>query len=267
MMDQITLSWPGKEMLLASVGDARYEWIDPQDYSPRALDDLLVEQRTLDEPHGTVVCGDGLDLLAQCTSPLADGSVRLVYVDPPFNKGVVFGDYEDVMDSGQWLSMLKDRLVATKRYLRPDASVWVHLDDSESHRARCVLDEIFGAEAYVATIVWQRKMTRESRSAISTNHDSILVPNHHSDRTTSPAAPWSQLVRDGSHLPGSPRGRPHLVPEGRGRLPSAQAVSPPVARISSLLGMAGSGNRHERRRQAPVAGPVPKGGGLRDSEA
>ena len=175
MMDQITLSWPGKEMLLASVGDARYEWIDPQDYSPRALDDLLVEQRTLDEPHGTVVCGDGLDLLAQCTSPLADGSVRLVYVDPPFNKGVVFGDYEDVMDSGQWLSMLKDRLVATKRYLRPDASVWVHLDDSESHRARCVLDEIFGAEAYVATIVWQRKMTRESRSAISTNHDSILV--------------------------------------------------------------------------------------------
>ena len=43
MMDQITLSWPGKEMLLASVGDARYEWIDPQDYSPRALDDLLVE--------------------------------------------------------------------------------------------------------------------------------------------------------------------------------------------------------------------------------
>ena len=174
-MDQITLNWPGKESMLVSVGDTHYDWVEPARYSPRPLDALHVVQPAVGAPHGSVVCGDGLDLLSQVSSPISDGSVRLVYVDPPFNKGVVFGDYDDALDSGQWLSMLKDRLIATKRYLRPDASVWVHLDDSESHRARCVLDEVFGADAYVATIVWQRKTPRESRSAISTNHDSILV--------------------------------------------------------------------------------------------
>lgn len=175
MADRITLNWPGKELLLASSGDAKYEWIDPAAYSPKAMELLHGESPVNGTPHGTVICGDSLDALRQDTSPIADKSVRLLYVDPPFNKGVVFGDYGDAMDSAQWLSMMKDRLEATKRYLRDDASVWVHLDDSESHRARCVLDEVFGSDAYVATIVWQRKTTRESRSAISTNHDSILV--------------------------------------------------------------------------------------------
>ena len=198
LTDQISLTWPGKELLLASAGDERYKWIDPVVYSPRPLDELRVAERNPDTPHGMVVCGDGLDLLAQTTSPLTEGSVRLVYIDPPFNKGVVFNDYEDAMDSSQWLSMLRDRLESTKRYLRPDASVWVHLDDSESHRARCILDEVFGTEAYVSTIIWQRKTTRESRSAISTNHDSILV--------YAPAGPsrWKKrrnlLAKDGGDL-------------------------------------------------------------------
>lgn len=175
MTEQITLSWPGKELLLAPAGDSRYEWVDPKGYAPRTLDELHVERRVPGESHGTVICGDALDVLMQAQPPIAEKSVRLVYVDPPFNTGYSFGDYEDAMDSGQWLSMLRDRLAAVKPLLRDDASVWVHLDDSESHRARCVLDEVFGSKSYVATIIWQRRTTRESRSAISTNHDSILV--------------------------------------------------------------------------------------------
>ncbi|WP_312977276.1 site-specific DNA-methyltransferase [Corynebacterium sp.] len=175
MTESITLNWPGKDRLLTSVGDARYEWSVPGEYRPHPLELLHSEDKGPEAPHGVVIGGDGLDVLSQPDSPLVDESVRLLYIDPPFNKGVVFGDYEDAMDSAEWLSMLKDRLTAAKRYLRVDGSVWVHLDDSESHRARCVLDEVFGPECYVATIVWQRKTTRESRSAISVNHDSILV--------------------------------------------------------------------------------------------
>lgn len=174
MAEQITLSWPGKELLLAPSGDSRYEWVDPKGYAPRPLEQLHVEARG-NGSHGLVICGDALDVLMQPSGPIADKSVRLLYIDPPFNTGYRFGDYEDAMDSGQWLSMLRDRLQAVKRYLRDDASIWLHLDDSESHRARCVLDEVFGTQSYVATIIWQRRTTRESRSAISTNHDSILV--------------------------------------------------------------------------------------------
>jgi len=175
MTEQITLSWPGKDLLLAPSGDSKYEWVDPKGYAPKALDALHVEPSVAGESHGTVICGDALDVLMQQNLPVAEKSVRLVYVDPPFNTGYTFGDYEDAMDSAQWLSMLRDRLAAVKPLLRDDASVWVHLDDSESHRARCVLDEVFGTKSYVATIIWQRRTTRESRSAISTNHDTILV--------------------------------------------------------------------------------------------
>lgn len=175
IVEQITLSWPGKDLLLAPAGDVRYEWIDPKGYTPRPLEVLHEEVPNSAAANGVVICGDALDVLLQTESPLKEKSARLLYIDPPFNTGVAFGDYEDAMDSAQWLSMLRDRLVAVKPYLRDDASVWLHLDDSESHRARCVLDEVFGPESFVATIIWQRRTTRESRSAISTNHDSILV--------------------------------------------------------------------------------------------
>lgn len=100
------------------------------------------------------------------------GSIR---IDPPFNTGRTFGDYHDGLDRSVWLSMFRDRLLAVQPYLAPDASVWVHLDDSESHRARCILDEVFGSEAFVTTVIWQKRTTRESRSAFSTSHDNILV--------------------------------------------------------------------------------------------
>lgn len=175
MVEQITLNWPGKDLLLAPTGDTRYAWVDPKSYVSRPLETVHTEAASQDSANGVVICGDALDVLAQTDSPLAAKSVRLLYIDPPFNTGVVFGDYEDAMDSAKWLSMLRDRLIAVKPYLRDDASVWLHLDDSECHRARCVLDEVFEPQSYVATIIWQRKTTRESRSAISTNHDSILV--------------------------------------------------------------------------------------------
>ena len=121
--------------------------------------------------------GDGLevmDALAGQTDVLAD-RVRLVYIDPPFNTGADVRCYDDAMDRSMWLSMLRDRLVALKAHLSLDASIWVHLDDREIHRARLVMDEVFGEEAFVSSIVWQKRTTRESRSAFSSNHDTILV--------------------------------------------------------------------------------------------
>jgi adenine-specific DNA-methyltransferase len=101
--------------------------------------------------------------------------VRLVYIDPPFNRGQGFAQYADSLTHSVWLTMLRDRLKAVKPLLGPTASVWVHLDDAEQHRARCVLDEVFGSSAFVTTIVWQTRTTRESRSAFSSNHDYIHV--------------------------------------------------------------------------------------------
>ncbi|MEP9391913.1 site-specific DNA-methyltransferase [Gordonia sp. VNK1] len=198
---QITLNWPNKDKLLWAVGESDYKWADSTEAAPAKP---IIEVGNLGAPRspavGTVVCGDGLDALAALhhSGALAPQSVRLLYIDPPFNTGRSFGFYEDALDSGMWLSLLRDRLLAVKPYLSDDASIWVHLDDSENHRARCVLDEVFGVDAFVANVVWQKRTTRESRSAFSNNHDHLMV--------YAPSGPrsWKKrrnlLVKDASEL-------------------------------------------------------------------
>lgn len=53
--------------------------------------------------------------------------------------------------------------------------MWVHCDDSEQHRLRCLLDETFGPGAFVATVVWQRRYSRDNRPAIGSQHHFIHV--------------------------------------------------------------------------------------------
>jgi adenine-specific DNA-methyltransferase len=103
------------------------------------------------------------------------GAVKLVYIDPPFNTGEDFDHYADSHSTATWLSLLRDHLCRVRDLLAPDGSVWVHLDDSEQHRARCVLDEVFGTESFVATIIWQKRTSRDNRTAFSVSHDYIHV--------------------------------------------------------------------------------------------
>jgi adenine-specific DNA-methyltransferase len=179
------LTWTNKDLLLDSTDTGTYRWISRDD--PRATDVRALESRiavgSIAEGLGwrnLLIRGDALHALRALShaAPYAAnivGKVRLVYIDPPFNKGQGFGQYPDSLLHSVWLSMFRDRLLELKPLLGPMASVWVHLDDAESHRARCVLDEVFGGEAFVSTIVWQKRTTRESRAAFSNNHDYIHV--------------------------------------------------------------------------------------------
>lgn len=172
----IELSWPNKNLLLVADGSTGYRWV-PQSSTTAPRAPTAVGAVGDETAPNMVVCGDGLDTVSTLSGSesLQQGSIRLVYIDPPFNTGKGFGDYDDALESGMWLSMLRDRLEAVRPYLAEDASVWVHLDDSETHRARAILDEVFGPGAFVATVVWQKRTTRESRSAFSNNHDCIHV--------------------------------------------------------------------------------------------
>jgi adenine-specific DNA-methyltransferase len=200
-MSEIQLVWPNKELSLIASGESGYEWVQPADSrrsTPPALEQLT--PRTLNDRANLLAIGDGLDVLEALmsrTTVLASG-IRLVYIDPPFNTQGNFRQYNDAMQRPMWLSMMRDRLVALRNHLAEDASVWVHLDDSEVHRARAVMDEIFGDNAFVASVVWQKKTTRDSRAAFSSNHDTVLV--------YAPSGPkmWKTsrnlLVKDDSHL-------------------------------------------------------------------
>ena len=177
-MSDIQLIWPNKDLLLKASGEESYEWVQPTDH--QLLTPLRFEQFTsnrLNARTNVLAIGDGLDVLETLATQttVLDDRIRLVYIDPPFNTQVNFRQYNDSMQRSMWLSMMRDRLIAIRTLLAEDASIWVHLDDSEVHRARAVMDEVFGEGAFVASVVWQKKTTRDSRAAFSSNHDTILV--------------------------------------------------------------------------------------------
>ncbi len=200
-MPEIQLVWPNKDLALHASGETDYKWVQPMDC--RLNDPLELESLTkhpLNARRNVLAIGDGLDVLQalKTRTTVFRGGIRLVYIDPPFNTQVDFPQYRDTMERSMWLSMMRDRLMALRSLLAEDASVWVHLDDSEVHRGRAVMDEVFGENAFVASVVWQKKTTRDSRAAFSTNHDTILV--------YAPSGPikWKTsrnlLARDNAHL-------------------------------------------------------------------
>ncbi|QOS70038.1 site-specific DNA-methyltransferase [Eggerthella guodeyinii] len=242
--NDVELQWPNKQLSLRAAGANSYEWIHPQDsrLQGKPFIELLGSQSPLTHEENILVAGDGLDAVeALASEELFGKGARLVYIDPPFNTGKVFNQYGDNLASPMWLSMMRDRLSAIRPILGEGASVWLHLDDSELHHARCIMDEVFGEKAYVASIVWQKRTTRESRSAFSNNHDTILV--------YAPEGPkkWKQrrnlLVKNSSKLinrDNDPRGpwtdAPFTAPGYRSGqqykivTPSGKVLTPPRGR-------------------------------------
>lgn len=114
-------------------------------------------------------------LLSLRRDPAYAAAVRLAYLDPPFNTGERSREYQDLFDRVAWKAFMEERLLAVWDLLRPDGSIWVHCDDSEQATLRVLLDEMYGRECHVATVVWQRRYSRENRRAFSTAHDYIHV--------------------------------------------------------------------------------------------
>ena len=93
---------------------------------------------------------------ALCGDQLA-GTVKMAYLDPPYNTGRKFGQYSDSAPLAAWMAMMEQTLTAVRGTLTEDGSVWVHLDDRYIHRVRVIMDDIFGPENYVGTIIWEKK--------------------------------------------------------------------------------------------------------------
>ncbi|MFC7403460.1 site-specific DNA-methyltransferase [Citricoccus sp. GCM10030269] len=174
-------------MISAENGKYDYAWVDPND--PRALEvksiEIVNKVGAVEGPNGAdenlLLVGDSGDALRSLgTIPEHAekylGQVKLVYIDPPFNTEQTFEHYADQLEHSVWLTMMRDRIRDIKPLLAPDASVWVHLDDSEVHRMRVLMDEEFGAENFIATIVWGKADTsRNDAAQFSVDQDYLLV--------------------------------------------------------------------------------------------
>ena len=112
--------------------------------------------------------------------------MKCIYIDPPYNTGSENWIYNDNVNSplinewlgkvvgkddltrhDKWLCMMTPRLKLLRELLADDGVIFVSLDDNEQHTFRCLMDEMFGEENFVANIMWQKKY------AISNDDDGI----------------------------------------------------------------------------------------------
>lgn len=101
-----------------------------------------------------LIFGDNLLALKALESEHA-GQVKCIYIDPPYNTGNAFEHYDDGLEHSIWLSLMRDRLNVLRNLLSKDGFFCCHIDDSEGHYLKVLLDEVFGRNNYLTTIYVQ----------------------------------------------------------------------------------------------------------------
>jgi adenine-specific DNA-methyltransferase len=191
-----------------------------------------------------LIFGDNLLALKALEQELT-GKVNCVFIDPPYNTGAAFDHYDDGIEHSLWLSLMRDRLEIIHRLLATNGSLWITIDDNESHYLKVLCDEVLGRSNYVTSVVWEKDKGRRSDTTFSSAHDYILVyakdpaiwsqtrnllirtaeqEKRYRNPDDDPRGPWLQgdngtakSASEGSRFPVTlPSGRVVTPPPGRG---------------------------------------------------
>lgn len=98
-----------------------------------------------------LIYGDNLLALKSLENEFS-GTIKCIYIDPPFNTGAAFEHYDDGVEHSLWLNLMNQRFKVLKNLLSEDGVLVVHLDDNEMAYTKVLLDEIFGRSNYLNTV-------------------------------------------------------------------------------------------------------------------
>ncbi len=188
------MNWPGKADCFRTI----------QAPSVATLRPAPEESVNFDTTENLIIEGDNLEVLKLLQKSYL-GKVKLIYIDPPYNTGNDFiypDNYAESLQTyleytgqvdpqgrkfgsnpetdgrfhSRWLSMMYPRLYLARNLLREDGAIFVSCDDNEVHNLRAVMNEVFGEENFIATVIWH-KMDSPKNSAIhlSEDHDYIIL--------------------------------------------------------------------------------------------
>jgi adenine-specific DNA-methyltransferase len=140
---------------------------------------ILIEdpEKSYGDPHSENMLIHGDNLLApRALEQKFAGKIKCICIDPPYNTGSAFEHYDDGIEHSLWLSLMQDRMVLIRKLLSEEGSVWISIDDNESHYFKVMMDEIFGRQNFIASIIWQKVFTvKNSARHFSDMHDYIIV--------------------------------------------------------------------------------------------
>ena len=140
-MQRLELTWIGKGQ--EPEVEPRILLHDPsKDYGDPNSENMLIH-------------GDNLLALKALEQQYA-GQVKCIYIDPPYNTGAAFEYYDDNLEHSIWLGLMYPRIKLLYSLIKDGGSLWVSIDDIECHYLKVILDEVFGRNALVADITYER---------------------------------------------------------------------------------------------------------------
>ncbi|WP_308860972.1 site-specific DNA-methyltransferase [Neisseria mucosa] len=201
--ERYQLDWAGKTAA----------YLNLQSPTSRTLVPCKEESADFDGTQNVFIEAENLEALKILQKSYA-GSVKMIYIDPPYNTGsdsFIYpdkfsesreeyarrvGDTDDAgylkrdgvfqgawrkngKDSGHyhsnWLSMMLPRLHLAKTLLREDGVIFISIDDNEQAQLKLLCDEVFGAENFVEQIIWEKKFSPQNDAKyFSENHDYLI---------------------------------------------------------------------------------------------
>ena len=113
-------------------------------------------------------------------------SVKLIYIDPPYNTGNDSFGYNDSFNHSTWLTFMKNRLEVAHELLRNDGMIFIQCDDNEQAYLKVLLDQIFGRKNFVASLIplMNPRGRQESSYPIAKSHEYILCYSRKEEMAT-----------------------------------------------------------------------------------
>ena len=133
-----------------------------------------VQISSISDDDNLVIKGNNLIALHSLKKRYA-GKVKLIYLDPPYNTTKDF-EYNDRFTHATWLTFMKSRLEIAWDLLAEDGTIWISIDDNESHYLKVLADSVFGRENFLNEVIWQRAYAPVNlKKTFSRSHDYIQV--------------------------------------------------------------------------------------------
>ena len=172
--------------------------------SARRCAPVQQESKNWDTTENLYIEGDNLEVLKLLQEAYL-GKVKMIYIDPPYNTGNDFVYADDFMRSQEeedeqmgmydedenrlfkntdtngrfhsdWCSMIYSRLLLSRNLLTEDGVIFISIDDNEQENLKKCCDEVFGAQNFVAQLIWERAYAPKNDARfISNSHDYVLM--------------------------------------------------------------------------------------------
>lgn len=178
--------------------------IAQEDIVGRTLKFIPEDSKNADTTENLYIEGDNLEVLKLLRQNYY-GAIKMIYIDPPYNTGndfvyndtfVMSQEESDIAEGtidewgerfsanvktsnryhASWLKMMYSRLKVARDLLTEDGVLFISIDDNEQENLRICCDEIFGAQNFVAQLIWERAYApKNDAKFVSNSHDYVIM--------------------------------------------------------------------------------------------